>query len=200
MFYDLDKQPRGVTLIRVPYAGAVVRPAPQLQDIVPFMDQGRADPRTWKPDATTSQTWNWGTDAASAPLADGTMATNHLRLRPRDVTFDAVITDTPLVPFGTSLGGLPTVKRADSILAGLLDFHVQRAFVAVISKRAFYSLAYIESISEPVSAEDGQAYFISIHVVELRTFSLRQISSIDDAAAQFGAAKTVSGGIELAFG
>ena len=82
-------------------------------------------------------------------------------------------------------------------MAGLIDIWTQRSFVALVSPRAVYSTAMITNMSQPVSADDGSAYYVTITVQELRTFAVTRLASIDDAAAQLGAAKTSTGGVVI---
>lgn len=201
MIFDPTGHPRGVTLIRIPRAGAAtgVTNDLQLSDIVPLFGTGKADPRQWKPDGVMGSQTTWSSEVAESPLADGSTAANHVRKNPIRFSFDAIITDTPLMPFtplvgNGPLGGLASVRRADAILASLLDIWASRSFVAMVSPTLVLSTALVTQVDHTRSPEDGSSYLLNITIQEIRTYAIRQIASIDDAAAQLGGARTTSAG------
>jgi hypothetical protein len=193
VIYDVDQNFRGVILVRIPRAGVVTVETPTLQDHIPLLTQGRGDARQWRPDAVLGSQATWATEVADSPLADGSTAANHARNLPIPFSFDAVITDTPLIPFG-SLGGLPGVRRADAILASLLDVRNSRSFVSLISPTLVLSTAMITKVDQSRGPDDGSAHYVSVTVQEIRTYAIRQLASIDDEAAQNGASRTVGSG------
>ena len=194
MIYDIDRIPKSITLLRLNQAnGRFVAPS-SLSDVVPLLEAGVGEAGKWRPDLTTSQEWAFSRSISQSPLANGTMAANHSRRLPVQLTFEAVITDTPMLPFG-GLGGLPGVRRADALWASLQALYESGAFVAVISPVAVLANALIESLALNRSAEDGSAYYVSITITEQQTYELKLLPNIDDQAAQNGAAITTSGGI-----
>lgn len=199
MIYDLDTRPRGVTLIRIPRAGGRTKPDFQLSDYIPLLTQGRGDARQWRGDAVLGSQANRTSVVAESPLADGSAAANHVRRQPIPFSFDALITDTPLVPLSPltgngGLGGLPGVRRADAILASLNDVWASRSFVALVSPTLVLETAVVTNVVENRTPDDGSAYYVSITVQEIRTFTVRQFASIDDDAAQLGGARTTASG------
>jgi hypothetical protein len=192
VIYDLET-PKGVLLIRIPRAGANVRPGLQLSDHIPLLGAGIGDARQWRPDAVLSSQTSWSSEVADSPLADGSSAANHVRRLPTPFTFEAVITDTPLLPLGPQ-GGLPGVRRADAILASLLDVWASRTFVALISPTLALQTALVTKVDQSRGPDDGSAHYVSITVQEVRTYAIRQLASIDDVASQNGASRVVGGG------
>jgi len=193
MIYDSDTRPKSVTLFRIPFAGASLPPSLSPSDYIPMLTGGFGDARQWRPDGVMSSQASYQTDVAESPLADGSDVANHARRKPVSFTFEAVITDTPLIPFGT-LGGLPGQRRADAILASLLDVWKSRSFVAMASPNLAIETALITNVDHARSTDDGSAHFVSVTILEVRTFAIRQLASIDDAAAQLGGARATSSG------
>lgn len=196
MIYNIDTRPKSITLMKLDRANGRFTAPSSLADVVPLLDAAVGDSRQWRPDLTTSQGWTFQSTAAQAPLAAGSLATNHIRRNPIRLSYEAVVTDTPMVPFG-SLGGLPGVRRADALWAALRAMYESRSFIAVVAPVAILENALIESLQLNRTADDGSAYFISIEIVEQLTFELKLLPNIEDSAAQNGAALTSSGGIVL---
>jgi hypothetical protein len=196
MIFDPDRRPRGITLIKLPSAGAKARSQSNLTDTIPLLDAGSADASHWRPDVTDNQNWQFPSTVNGYPLAKGAMAANHKRREATRLTFDAVVVDTPLVPFG-QLGGLPGVRRADALLAALYALRDTQDFIAVVSPVRIIPTANVTNIILNRTAEDGAAYFVTLEIEEARVFDLKLVASIDDAAAQLGAATTTAGGVVI---
>lgn len=196
MIYNTDRRPKGITLFKLQKATTGFKAPENLGDVVPLMDAASGDAKQWRPDLTTSQSWTFNSSIPQAPLASGVSASNHIRRNPIRLTYEAMVTDTPLVPFGT-LGGLPGIRRADALWASLRAMYESRSFVAVIAPVAVIQVALIENLTLNRTADDGSAYFFSIDVVEQRIFELQLLPNIEDERAKLGAALTTSGGIVI---
>jgi hypothetical protein len=194
MIYNLDTRPKSITLMKLDRANGRFTAPANLADVVPLLDAAVGDSRQWRPDLTTAQGWTFQSVAAQAPLAYGSLATNHIRRNPIRLSYEAVVTDTPMVPYG-SLRGTPGLRRADALWAALRAMYESRSFIAVVAPVAIIENAMIESLQLNRTADDGSAYFISIEIVEQLTFELKLLPNIEDSAAQNGAALTASGGL-----
>jgi hypothetical protein len=194
MIHDVDNPLKSILLIKLSFAGERFKTPTNPADIVPLVAGGIGDARQWRPDLTTSQGWTWRKDTPKAPISAGALATNHVLRRPVELSYEAVVTDTPLIPFGT-LGGLPGIRRADALWASLLGLYNSRAFVAVVAPVAVIETAQITGLTLNRTADDGSAYYISIEISEQRTYSLQLLSNIADVAAQDGAALTAASGV-----
>jgi hypothetical protein len=136
----------------------------------------------------------------TSPIASGAVATNHTRKSPRTMQFECLVTDTPLVPtsIGAALAGVTasgSVRRSESILAGLMELRDSRAFVAVLSNMVIFETARISNITVPRAPNDGGSYRIQISLEEVQTFQLEILASVDDIPARLGASGARSGGV-----
>lgn len=194
MIYDTDRAIKSILLIKLSVAGGKFKVPSNPADTVPLVSGAVGNATQWRPDVITNQGWTWRKDIATAPLASGASATNHVRRRPVELSYDAMVTDTPMIPIRT-VGGVAGVRRADALWASLLAMYSSGDFVAVVSSTAVIETAQIVSLDLQRTADDGSAYFFSIGIAENRTFSLQLLSSIADVAAQAGAALTASSGV-----
>jgi hypothetical protein len=196
MIFNTDVRPKSVTLMRLGQANGRFIPPSNLADVVPLLDAAVADARQWRPDLTTGQTWTFSASVPKSPLASGATATNHVRRQPVTLSFEAMVTNTPMVPFG-GIRGAGGIRRADALWAALRAMYESRTFVAVVAPVAIIENALIENLVLTRTPEDGSAYFFSIDIVEQQTYELRLLPNIEDAQAQNGAALTQSGGLIL---
>lgn len=199
MIYNIDTRPKSITLVRLSSAGGAFLAPTNPADFVPLLQAGAGDARSFRPDLTTSQTWEERATVHESPLAVGALAANHRQIEPGSVSFDCLITDTPLLPFG-ALGGLPGVRRADALLAALMEMYRSGDFIAVISPTRVFESALITAMTTPRTAADGSAYQVTIEVRESTTYELTILPSIDDVAGQFGASLPTAGGVVVGAG
>ena len=115
MIFDFSRI-KGVVLIRLPSTKAGQAPALRAQDVMPLMTLGSTDASQWRPDGAMAQNSERSTSVAQAPLASGTQMANHARTNPRRETFDAILTDTPILPTTLALAAVG-LHRADSLIA-----------------------------------------------------------------------------------
>jgi hypothetical protein len=194
MIFDLPSRPKGITLVRLTKAGQRPTLPLNISDLFPLWPLGTSDAAQWRPDVTTSQGWAFSTSANTSPLASGALATNHTRREPVKLTFECLVTDSPLLP--TSLGLLPGgTRRSDSIIAGLIELCQSRAFVAVLSPLYIIETAVITQVSLPRDPNDGNSYRGVVSLEERRTYGLQVLGSAEDAVARLGAQGARSGGV-----
>lgn len=134
-------------------------------------------------DAVISRNHRMSSQVTDAPLEDGSVASDHAILAPRELTLEAVVSDSPIDPevlarlpapvVGPDGVPLETLPTRSQVAAELLEaLWRDRVRLKVVTKFKVYENMLIQDLTWQESAEVGAALHATIQLRELRTVSL----------------------------
>lgn len=133
-------------------------------------------------DAVPTITYSDGAAVTEHPIEEGADVADHIRLLPKELRLEAVVTDSPIV-FARTLS--EPADRPDAAYAILLDILDEKTPVDVITTRRSYENMVLSNLSVTRTASDGDGMRF--------VMAFRQVRFVDTETTEAVATKPASG-------
>lgn len=159
-------------------------------------------------DASVSETHSDTSDVTENPVEQGAKITDHVQIKPKQLTIQGVISDTPInFAFVDNVAGaINTVKsylggttRSIDAYNRLVDIQRKRDPITVITGLRVYSNMILQNISVNRTATTGKAVHFTAELREIRIAGTGFLASLESLAtdAQNIGAETVNRGNQV---
>jgi hypothetical protein len=126
-------------------------------------------------DARVSSTYRFSSEITEFPVESGATITDHVHLRPDEITLEGVVSDTPVNELPTYLGlrgdgeGQTSGPRTQSAFDALFVCWRDRLPLTVVTRYMIFDDMLIESFEVPRRPDDGEALWFSCNLKKIVT-------------------------------
>lgn len=115
-------------------------------------------------DATTNEDHDTDADVTQYPIEDGSDVVDNVHVKPRNLTLQCIVSDTPLAPMDTirTPGSIPShdaYNRMDAIMQA-------KQPITVITRRRVYTQMFMSKLSAPDNADIGDSLQFTVSFVQ----------------------------------
>ena len=144
-------------------------------------------------DATINEVHNVSISYTTSPIEGGRVITDHATVDPDHLSVNSLISDDPGVVFGGGVIDMLTAKNqkfSDDVYQYLKLLAEESAELDIETTRGIYYNMRIQSISDDISSDTGNAANLAIEFIKIKTVSsettesMKPVSSNDEKKVQ----------------
>jgi hypothetical protein len=128
----------------------------------------------WTFDATMSEQHRYVADVTTHPVENGTDITDHIQIRPFELTLTGIVTNTPIQPQEFDFDQANRIQNLYDELTLLFE---ERSFLTVVTGLQRYQNMILKSIDVPRQGPGRQSIIPSLSFIQINTVDTAFVST-----------------------